>query len=89
MMTPREVATRLSVSCALIYKLCDKRKLRHHRIGGLIRIEQEHLDEYLASCEVAPIDGDTERPKAPRRVRGRVIPEYVPLKERIKRGAGR
>lgn len=77
-MTPREVATRLNVSAALVYKLCDKRKLRHHRIGGLIRIEQEHLDEYLASCEVAPIDGDTERPNAPRRVRGRVIPDHVP-----------
>jgi excisionase family DNA binding protein len=44
-----EAAARLSVSAALIYSLCSRRKIRHERHGlgrGTLRIPEDALEEY-------------------------------------------
>lgn len=85
-MTPREAAQRLEISPSAVYKLCSQRKLGYHKIGGAVRISQEQLDDFLAACEVRPVDAEAETPRKPRRVGREVIPEYVPLSQRAKRG---
>jgi excisionase family DNA binding protein len=50
----REVAARLEVSPATVYALIAAGKLRHCRIGngrGVLRILDEHLQEYLRNAE--------------------------------------
>ena len=43
-----EVAARLSVSRATVYKLCSSGKLAHVRIGNAIRVQPEALAAYVA-----------------------------------------
>lgn len=60
MMTPSEVAARLSVSERTVYKLLERGELRSHRVGNRWRVSQEAFREYMAatvhvpSVEVAP-----------------------------------
>jgi len=46
-MTVREVATQLGVSKGLIYKLVGSGDLDSYRIGGTIRITEQHVRDYL------------------------------------------
>jgi excisionase family DNA binding protein len=48
LLTVREVANRLGVCPALVYKLCQRNLLRSLRIGGAIRFQSEAINEYLA-----------------------------------------
>jgi len=53
----KQVAERLSLSTATIYRLCAERKLAHVRVGaryGAIRIREQDLQVFLHSCEVRP-----------------------------------
>lgn len=55
-MTVKQAATRVGVSPSLIYDLCREGVLRHSRHGrpgrrGTIRISEDALNDYLASCE--------------------------------------
>ena len=53
----REVAKRLSLSTATVYRLCAERKLPHVRLGarhGAIRIREQDLQLFLHACEVRP-----------------------------------
>jgi len=47
LLTVREVASRLGVSSALVYKLCERNFLRSVRIGGALRFQPEAIREYL------------------------------------------
>jgi excisionase family DNA binding protein len=58
-----EVASRLSVSTSFVYEIIADGRLRHHRLGfgrgrgqGAIRVSEEQLAAYLASCESAPAE---------------------------------
>jgi excisionase family DNA binding protein len=57
-MTVREAALRIGVSASLVYELCRQGVLRHTRHGrpgkrGTIRISEQAVAEYLASCQQA------------------------------------
>ncbi len=57
MFTVRETAARLGISPSLVYALCQAGVIRHSRHGrpgkrGTIRIPQEAIEEYIASCRV-------------------------------------
>ena len=49
LLTVRQVATRLGVSSALVYKLCQRNLLRGLRIGGALRFQLQAISEYLSS----------------------------------------
>ena len=71
-----EVAKRLSVSTAFVYEIIAEGRLRHHRLGrgqGAIRVSEEQLAAYLASCESAPDESQSPvtgpRPRSDTRTR--------------------
>ena len=47
LLTVRDVASRLGVSSALVYKLCQRNLLRTLRIGGALRFELQTISDYL------------------------------------------
>jgi excisionase family DNA binding protein len=54
-MTVPAAAKYLEVSTTLIYDLCARGDLAHHRLGigrGTIRVIQADLDAYMAKCRV-------------------------------------
>jgi excisionase family DNA binding protein len=51
LLTVREVASRLGVSSALVYKLCQRNLLRSLRIGGVLRFQLQAISEYLLSTD--------------------------------------
>ena len=53
----REVADRLRCSRALVYQLCEKGRLSHHRLGigrGTIRVSEADLQTFLDGSHVEP-----------------------------------
>ncbi len=44
----RQVAKRLQVSTATVYKLCDRGELPHTRVVNVIRVTQDDLEEFIA-----------------------------------------
>ena len=64
LMTVKEVAFRLSVCPAVVYRLIDANKLEAHRIGlgrGTLRISEEQLLAFLNESKV-----DATQPCSPR-----------------------
>lgn len=63
-LTPKEAAEHARISLALIYQLCDERRLPHYRVGGRgkrgkILINPDDLDTFLETCKVTePPDED-------------------------------
>lgn len=58
-MTVRQAAERLGISASLVYALCRDGVLKHFRHGrpgkrGTIRIPEQAVAEYIASCERRP-----------------------------------
>ena len=49
----REVASRLGVSTALVYRLCEGKKLHSLRIGGALRFQEAAVHSFLAAFERA------------------------------------
>ena len=65
MMTAQEVAERLRCSLSLVYSLCQRGKLKHHRLGlgrGTIRVTEAQLAAYLG--ETAPASPPPPAPRA-------------------------
>jgi excisionase family DNA binding protein len=65
-MTVAEAARILEVTTGVVYDLCAKRLIGHHRVGagrGQIRLTQADIDEYIARRRVEPVDA-TPREKA-------------------------
>jgi excisionase family DNA binding protein len=57
MLTPAQAAGRAGISLALVYQLCEERRLPHYRVGGQgrrgkILIDPVDLDAFLSSCKV-------------------------------------
>jgi excisionase family DNA binding protein len=52
-MTVRDVALRLGVSTALVYRLCERKELQSLRIGGALRFHKEAVRSFLATLESA------------------------------------
>jgi excisionase family DNA binding protein len=48
LMTVREVASRLGVCTALVYRLCQRNELRPLRIGGALRFHADEVESFLA-----------------------------------------
>jgi len=49
LMTVREVARRLGVSAALVYRLSQRNELRSLRIGGALRFQLDAVESFLAA----------------------------------------
>ncbi len=47
-LSPKQVAVELGVSIRSVHRLIDRRELRVHRIGRLIRVSREDFAAYLA-----------------------------------------
>ena len=61
-----EAAGELGVSRALVYSLCQRRKIRHERHGlrkGKIVIPATALEEYRQSVTVPPEEEETPSPR--------------------------
>ncbi len=52
MLKVADVAKRLNCSIAKVYQLIESKRLPHYRCSG-IRVSEEQLAEYLASCSVS------------------------------------
>jgi excisionase family DNA binding protein len=66
MLSVKESARRLGVSQALVYALCSRGEIEHHRFGvgrGAIRIEEGALQKYLCRAKVA--GKHPQRPEQP------------------------
>ena len=50
LLTVREVAARLGVSRATVYKLCTEGTLPHLRLSNVIRFDPDALEAYLAAA---------------------------------------
>ena len=62
MLTVQDIAQRLNVSQACVYRIVQSGKLACHRIGngrGTVRISEEDFDEYVRGCR-GWHDGGTE-----------------------------
>jgi len=49
-LSPKEVASRLSLDRKTIYKAIDAGELRAYKIGTRIRIKTDDLDRWLETC---------------------------------------
>jgi excisionase family DNA binding protein len=68
-LTVQEAAKRLGVSVSLVYELCSRGRITHHRLGvrkGRIRITEEALQRYLDSTIVRDGEGRDGTPPPPR-----------------------
>jgi len=45
--TPKEVAQKLKVSCSLIYKYAEWKRIDCFRVGTSIRFRQEDIDKFV------------------------------------------
>ncbi len=64
----KEAAELLGLSCGLMYALCARKKIRHERYGlgrGTIKIPEEAIDEYRRSVTVGPQPAAIAAPPAP------------------------
>jgi excisionase family DNA binding protein len=52
--TVAQIAEYLSVSKRTVRRWIEKRKLRAHRPGRLVRIPRSKLDAFLAACSDSP-----------------------------------
>jgi excisionase family DNA binding protein len=48
LLTVREVAERLSVCTATVYRLCERGELPHVRVSNAIRVRPADVDAFLA-----------------------------------------
>ncbi|MCY2967400.1 MAG: helix-turn-helix domain-containing protein [Planctomycetota bacterium] len=67
LLKPRQLAERLNVSLSTVYGLIETGKIACHRIGrgrGAVRVSEEDLADYLASCRNA--EKNQTKPPRPR-----------------------
>ncbi len=48
LLSVRDVARRLKVSSAVVYRLCERGELLHHRVSNAIRIAVADVDAFLS-----------------------------------------
>jgi excisionase family DNA binding protein len=53
LLNAREVASRLGVNTALVYRLCERKELQSLRIGGALRFHEEAVQAFLADLDRA------------------------------------
>jgi excisionase family DNA binding protein len=91
-MDVREAAKKLEISTSLVYRLCQTGKLRHLRIGtgsrDLIRISDEHLEEFRRSCERA-VEVTPPADRVRRQTPAVVVPDILGAIRRKRQSAGR
>lgn len=73
---PSVLAEEWGVSAGLIYKLCRQKKLRHFKIGALIRIPHDAAQEYL-QCQTNHIPSNDSLEGTPLSGRSLTEPEDV------------
>ncbi len=74
LLKPRQLAEKLNVSLSTVYGLIESRRISCHRIGrgrGAVRVSEEDLAAYLASCR-CDAHGD-KLPSRPPRVKLRHV----------------
>lgn len=54
MLTAREAADRMGLSDKKVYAMVASGILPGYKIGGAVRVDEEDLTEYLASCRIRP-----------------------------------
>ena len=59
-----DVAERLGVCAAIVYRLCERGELPHVRIVNSIRVRRTDLDAFLAGRETAAPNVGRRRPSA-------------------------
>src|SRR5947209_7949280 len=59
LLTVKQVAAKLGVSAATVYRLCERRELHHVRVANAIRVSPDALDAFLRTIAAAP----PERPR--------------------------
>jgi excisionase family DNA binding protein len=65
MFTVKEVAKRLKISEAEVYKLCSAKQMSHLRIGtgrGTIRVREEDLEDFIRRSLVQPRQSAAPKP---------------------------
>jgi excisionase family DNA binding protein len=76
-LTVRAVAGRLAVSPKLVYRLIDAGKLQALRLGGILRVHEMHLAEFIAANETRaakPLRAPRPAVKTPARKRQTAAP---------------
>ena len=71
LLTVTEAAERLSVSVSCVYRLVERDKLPHHRIGfgrGAIRFTETDLSVFLEACRYGA-NPQPARPSRPRQLK--------------------
>lgn len=66
LLTVREAARRLNLSPSTVYELINRGKLMCHRVGcgrGVLRISEDDLESYLASCLSQPVAKPSVAPR--------------------------
>jgi excisionase family DNA binding protein len=51
LLTVRDVASRLEVSTALVYRVCERKELPSLRIGGAVRFHEAAVQSFLATLD--------------------------------------
>ena len=70
LLTVKDVAGRLCVSIASVYRLIESGRLPAHRIGvgrGTLRVSEAALESYLRSVEVVAGEDETHSGRGPLR----------------------
>lgn len=53
LLTKAEAADQLRISLAMLNRLLAKRCIPYIKVGARVLIRQNHIDNYLAKCEVS------------------------------------
>ncbi len=68
LLSVKDASEILGLSCALIYALCARKRIRHERHGlgrGTIKIPDDAIDEYRKSVTIGPQPAAIPSPPAP------------------------
>lgn len=66
MLRVRDVAQRLNISLSKAYELINRGRIVHCRFEGAIRVTEEDLQDYIASCKKGRGPRLDERNRSPR-----------------------
>jgi excisionase family DNA binding protein len=55
-LTTEEAAERVGVSTRTMRRLVAQRRIRHWRVGRLVRLQAGDVDSFLSRCTVEPVE---------------------------------